>query len=366
MKVIGTGGSWRAGRCAFHELDNDREPLVRKVDCIRLHVADLDKGLAFYRDRLGHALIWRKEEAAGLRPAADETEIVLQTERVPDTDKMPLEVDLEVDSADAAVVRFQEAGGEVVVPPFEIQIGRAAVVQDPWGNRFVLLDASKGHLIADGRGRVMGVGELPSLGGYDVQYEEALRLAARAHRSQTRKGTDLPYIAHPVHVSMILQHYGFSREAVLAGLLHDVVEDQDVTLAEIESRFGALVTEIVDALSERRFDEHGEVRPWRVRKSEAVEQIRKASPTAVAVKGADVLHNVQSILYDLRIDGAAVWGRFTRGPEQMLGYYGRIAELVQAKLGSHPLVKELSTALAVLIESADRLGCDDAQAPSER
>jgi hypothetical protein len=261
-------------------------------------------------------------------------------------------VDLEVESADAAAARFQEAGGKVVVPSFEIQIGWAAVVEDPWGNQLVLLDSSKGHLVTDREGCVIRVREPPIAQGYDDLYEEALRLAARAHRKQTRKGTDLPYIAHPVHVSAILQRHGFPREAVTAALLHDVVEDQEIAVAEIEAQFGPGVAEIVDALSERRYDVRGEVRSWDVRKAEAVAKIRQAGPSAAAVKAADVLHNAQSILYDLRHDGPSVWQRFTRGPGQLLGYYDRIAAIVQAKLGSHPLVKELSAVLDELREAA--------------
>jgi hypothetical protein len=245
----------------------------------------------------------------------------------------------------------------MVAPPFDIQIGRAAVVEDPWGNRLVLLDCSKGHLLTDAAGRVVGVGEAPAgerpaNKGYDELYEEALRLAARAHRAQVRKGTDLPYIAHPVHVSAILQRYGFPREAVIAGLLHDVVEDQDVAVDEVRAQFGAQVAEIVDALSERRSDGQGGVRPWHVRKAEAVEKIRRASVSSAAVKAADVLHNAQSILYDVRREGPGVWQRFTRGPEELLGYYGRVADLVQTKLGDHPLVLELLAVLGELREAA--------------
>ncbi len=72
------------------------------------------------------------------------------------TERVELEVDLEVRSVDAAAARFEEAGGTVVVPPFEIQIGRAVVVEDPWGNRLVLLDASKGLLVTDAEGWVVG------------------------------------------------------------------------------------------------------------------------------------------------------------------------------------------------------------------
>ena len=63
---------------------------------------------------------------------------------------------MKVESAEAAAVHFEEAGGKIIVPPFDIQIGRAVVVEDPWGNPFVLLDASKGLLVTDADGNVIG------------------------------------------------------------------------------------------------------------------------------------------------------------------------------------------------------------------
>ena len=126
------------------------EPLVRKVDCVRVYVPDLDAGLAFYRDQLGHQLIWRTEHAAGLRLPESDAELVLQTERE------GLEIDLLVESADAAAARIRAAGGAIVVPPFDIQIGRCVVVRDPWGTELVLLDISKGLLATDADGNVIG------------------------------------------------------------------------------------------------------------------------------------------------------------------------------------------------------------------
>jgi predicted enzyme related to lactoylglutathione lyase len=126
------------------------EPLFRKIDCLQLPVPDLESGLAFYRDRLGHALIWRTATAAGLRLPDSSAEIVLQIER------QNSEVDLTVASADAAAATIAEAGGLVIVPPFDIQIGRCVVVADPWGNRLVLLDNSKGLLLTDASGAVVG------------------------------------------------------------------------------------------------------------------------------------------------------------------------------------------------------------------
>jgi predicted enzyme related to lactoylglutathione lyase len=124
--------------------------LIRKVDCVRLYVPDLEAGLSFYRDRLGHKLTWRTETAAGLRLPESEAELVLQTE------DQRQEVDLLVDSADEAARFIEQAGGKVIVPPFDIQIGRCVVVEDPWGNPLVLLDTSKGLLKTDVDGNVIG------------------------------------------------------------------------------------------------------------------------------------------------------------------------------------------------------------------
>ena len=126
------------------------EPFIREVDSIQLRVPDLDSGLAVYRDKLGHDLIWRTENAVGLQMPDVDTEIVLVTQR-----EGP-EVDLLVKSADEAALRMVEAGGAVLVSPFDIQIGRCTVVEDPWGNRLVLLDMSRGSLVTDSSGNVIG------------------------------------------------------------------------------------------------------------------------------------------------------------------------------------------------------------------
>ena len=126
------------------------EPLIQKVDCIRLFVANLESGLSFYRDRLGLELIWRTEQAVGLGMPDDGTEIVLHTEQ-----QRP-EIDLKVESADEAADHIEKSGGEVRVPPFDIQIGRCVVIRDPWGNELVLLDSTKGVLETDSDGNVIG------------------------------------------------------------------------------------------------------------------------------------------------------------------------------------------------------------------
>jgi len=126
------------------------DPLLRRIDAVIVAVPDLDDGLAFYRDALGQSLLWRTETAAGLGLPEADTELVLQTERTSQ------ETDILVRSTDEAAAQITLAGGSIVAEPFDIPVGRCAIVADPWGNQLVLLDLSKGRYIADEAGHVIG------------------------------------------------------------------------------------------------------------------------------------------------------------------------------------------------------------------
>ena len=123
--------------------------LFRKIDCHSIPVSNLDEALAFYRDALGHELIWRDATAAGLRLPESDAELVLHT------DARPMETDLWVASVPSAIDTFVAAGGKVVFGPFEIRIGLCAVLEDRWQNRLVILDSSKGSLRTDSEGNVV-------------------------------------------------------------------------------------------------------------------------------------------------------------------------------------------------------------------
>jgi predicted enzyme related to lactoylglutathione lyase len=127
-------------------------PLLQKVDAVSVPVPDLDAGLAFYRDRLGHQLRWRNDEigAAGLALPGSDTEIVLTT-------RLRYEPDWLVASADQAANAVAAAGGRIIAEPEDLPVGRVAVVEDPFGNVLVLLDLSKGRYVTDDHGTVTGV-----------------------------------------------------------------------------------------------------------------------------------------------------------------------------------------------------------------
>jgi predicted enzyme related to lactoylglutathione lyase len=130
----------------------DGSPLLRLVDAVTIPVPDLDAGLRFYGDQLGHELLWRNDAVgqAGLVLPEAATEIVLTT----DLDYAPSWL---VTSVDEALDRITAAGGQVVDGPSDIPVGRLAVVADPFGNRLVLLDLSRGRYLTDAGHEVVGV-----------------------------------------------------------------------------------------------------------------------------------------------------------------------------------------------------------------
>jgi lactoylglutathione lyase len=138
----------------FRDVSANR-PLFRKLDNLLLRVADLDAAISFYRDRLGHRVLWRSEEAVGFALPDTDAELVAHLNIGPETDVV-------VHDVDEAFAVFLSAGGEAVQPPFDIAIGRCARVRDPFGNELTLLDQSKGTLATDHYGRVIGVKPNPS------------------------------------------------------------------------------------------------------------------------------------------------------------------------------------------------------------
>src|SRR5919108_6064599 len=100
--------------------------------------------------------------------------------------------------------------------------------------------------------------------GYSDRINHALAFAAKHHDQQVRKGTRLPYLTHPANVAIILTRYGRDEETVVAGILHDVVEDcvrerytREMLEQRIGEKFGPEVLEAVLAVTQRTTDDEG-------------------------------------------------------------------------------------------------------------
>ncbi len=150
--------------------------------------------------------------------------------------------------------------------------------------------------------------------------EQALRWSAVCHQGQTRKGSGTPYFEHAAAVALILDRAGFEEDVVIAGLLHDVVEDTAATFEEVAARFGPLVCEIVRQCSEVKHDAEGQKRPWIDRKRDHLAALGGAPTSTWAVILADKLHNLISIELDLE-EGRPVWSLFNAERSQVLWYY---------------------------------------------
>jgi guanosine-3',5'-bis(diphosphate) 3'-pyrophosphohydrolase len=160
----------------------------------------------------------------------------------------------------------------------------------------------------------------PPSGPFSATLEQALRWAAACHRGQVRKGSDVPYVEHVVAVAWILDRLGFPEEVVVAGLLHDAVEDTEATLEQVRERCGPEVAAIVAHCSEVKTDAQGRKRPWIDRKRDHLDALAGAPAAARAVVLADKLHNLLSIQLDLRA-GRPVWSTFNADRAQVLWYY---------------------------------------------
>jgi (p)ppGpp synthase/HD superfamily hydrolase len=153
-----------------------------------------------------------------------------------------------------------------------------------------------------------------------LKFSEAVQYAAEVHKTQKRKGTDIPYIAHLLAVASIALEYGANENEAIAALLHDAPEDaggQD-RLEEIRQQFGDIVADIVQDCSDT-FDIPKP--PWKKRKKDYIESIARKSSSSRFVSAADKLHNSRSILFDYRTIGDALWPRFATGKVDVLWYY---------------------------------------------
>jgi len=179
------------------------------------------------------------------------------------------------------------------------------------------------------------------------RFSEALVYATDAHAGQTRKGTNVPYVAHVLAVAALALEHGASEDEAIAALLHDTVEDCGGLgrLRDVRERFGTGVAEIVLGCSDTTETPKP---PWKERKQTYLHDLDAASPSVLLVSACDKLHNVRSLVSAVRNDGEAAWSPFKGGKDGTLWYY-RAALGVLARCGVSPrLTHELQIALEEL------------------
>jgi len=164
-------------------------------------------------------------------------------------------------------------------------------------------------------------------GKVNPRFDAALAFAVRAHAAiqQERKGTDFPYVAHPIRVAEILDRFELDDDLVIAGFLHDTIEDAGVTADEVFVEFGSSVAELVVAASEP-----DKSLPWKQRKQHTLDQLkRETRANVLALVAADKLDNIRSLSDTLRQMGSEkTWSLFNAEERQQHWYYRSVVEIL--------------------------------------
>ena len=186
--------------------------------------------------------------------------------------------------------------------------------------------------------------------GYSDVINHALAFAAKHHDRQVRKGTKLPYLTHPANVAVILTRYGQNDDTVVAGILHDVIEDcvrdgytRDMLEQRIGDKFGPRVLETVLAVTYRRTDDDGIELSGDERKEDYLARLATATDEARWVCAADKVHNASTILADLRrtVDPDTVWNRFGGGRASVVRWYRAVYDRLREVGFNAPIMAEL-------------------------
>lgn len=184
-----------------------------------------------------------------------------------------------------------------------------------------------------------------------AKIEQAIVRATVLHQGQTRKGSDVPYIIHPFAVAFLLAHYTDDEDVIIAGLLHDVLEDvATYTSEDMRREFGervlAIVTEVTEDFTLAEREDHTLRKDsWRMRKEKYLASLANDSHEALLVASADKIHNLRSLLDHYRLLDDTLPEPFNATPENLLWFYGEATRIIAERL-KHPLADELEKTLA--------------------
>jgi (p)ppGpp synthase/HD superfamily hydrolase len=163
--------------------------------------------------------------------------------------------------------------------------------------------------------------------------EKAARIAVIAHADQKRKSDGFPYIIHPFMVAMKLMKYGFDDTTIAAALIHDVLEDTNLSQEEIKEELGGDVLEITKTVTEDKSLK------WEDRKQKYAQAVKNGSSAAKAVSIADKIHNAENLIFTYSQIGSEIWGKFNRGRDAKIKNEEEMLKTFKESW-SHPLIEE--------------------------
>lgn len=148
---------------------------------------------------------------------------------------------------------------------------------------------------------------------------KAIEYTTIHHQGQYRKGSQKPYAMHPISAAMVLQRAGINNEHVIvAALLHDLLEDTEVSYDDLTDEFNEHVARLVASVSEEKY------KCWEERKQHTIDMLKTCNLETKQITLADKYHNLYTVYEDMKVLGDEVWHRFSRPYDRQKWYYTSI------------------------------------------
>ena len=177
---------------------------------------------------------------------------------------------------------------------------------------------------------------------YTPKIQHAIKFANQVHRGQIRKGKpDEAYFLHPLSVGLILARVGGTEDQIVAGILHDTIEDCEpygsITKELIEKEFGSDVARMVNDVTEQ-----DKLLPWAERKKMALDHMKNMQEDSLLIKSADVLQNLSDLVSDFEKDGDKAYANFNATKEQVIQRFVNLETELRRIHSHNPLLPEIS------------------------
>ena len=183
------------------------------------------------------------------------------------------------------------------------------------------------------------------------KFDRAVVFATRAHSGQRRRGSNVPYIIHPLEVATIAATLSDDDDIMCAALLHDTVEDTDVTLDEIEENFGPHVRQLVASETENKYRDIDPSLSWKRRKEESLLDLKNANEEEKMLWLSDKLSNMRSFFRMYLEEDDELWQHFNmKDPQQQYWYYSTILDYL-SDLDIHPAYQEFKRLMGIVFST---------------
>lgn len=171
-----------------------------------------------------------------------------------------------------------------------------------------------------------------------ILINKAIMFATLAHEKQKRKGTDIPYIFHPMETAIIVSQIKYDKDLICSSLLHDVAEDTHISYKSISDMFNKRIANIVFFQSEDKS------KSWKERKQHTINELKALEDEDIKIVClADKLSNMRAISRDFKVLGYKLWERFNVSDKKEQGWYYMELANSFASLERYPAYQEFES-----------------------